>query len=74
MTAANHFGTSDRVESLRDAVRRFVDEEAIPRERPEHAHDVAAIDAALAEPQPLARADGIYAPQLPSEYGVLDLS
>ena len=73
-TAANHFGTSERIDELRAAVRRFVDDEAIPRERTEHAHDVAALDAVLAELRPIARRYGIYAPQLPPAYGGLDLS
>ena len=73
-TPANHFGTSARLGELREAVRRFVDDEAIPRERPGQAHDVEALDAVLAELRPIARRYGIYAPQLPAGYGGLDLS
>ena len=70
----NHFGTSDRLPPLRAAVRRFVDDECIPRESAEIAHDPVALDATLAELRPIARRMGIYAPQLPPEYGGLGLS
>ena len=72
--AANLFGFSEQLPDLRERVRRFVQEEAIPRERPELAHDVAALDAVIAELRGKARAVGIYAPQLPPELGGLGLS
>ena len=70
----NHFGTSERLAPLRATVRRFVEDECIPRERLEIAHDPAALDATLAELRPIARRLGIYTPQLPPEYGGLGLS
>ena len=70
----NLFGTSGNLPELRERVRRFVDEECIPRERNEHAHDVRALDEAIAVLRPVARSMGIYAPQLPAAYGGLDLS
>ena len=54
-------------------MRRFVDEACIPCERPGHAHDVEALDIALAELRPVARRMGVYAPQLPAAYGGLEL-
>jgi acyl-CoA dehydrogenase len=60
--------------ALRDQVRGFVEREAIPREHAALAHDVPALDAVLAELRPLARAAGIYAPQLPVAQGGLGLS
>ncbi|MEO7242173.1 MAG: acyl-CoA dehydrogenase family protein [Variovorax sp.] len=70
----NLFGTSERLPELRQRVRRFVDEECIPRERNAHAHEIPALDATIRELRPMARAAGIYAPQLPGDYGGLDLS
>ena len=70
----NLFGTSGNLPELRERVRRFVDEECIPRERNEHAHDVCALDEAIAVLRPVARSMGVYAPQLPAAYGGLDLS
>ncbi|WP_407851629.1 acyl-CoA dehydrogenase family protein [Bordetella petrii] len=58
---------------LRQRVRRFVDEAAIPLESPALAHDVAALDAAVARLRKRAREDGIYAPQLPPHWGGLGL-
>ena len=71
---ANLFGFSERLPALRERVQRFVREEAIPRERPELAHDVAALDAVIRELRAGAREAGIYAPQLPPELGGLGLS
>lgn len=68
------FGFSPHLEALRARVRRFIDEEAIPRERPALAHDVAALDAVLAELRPIAQRAGIYAPQLPVSLGGQGLS
>jgi acyl-CoA dehydrogenase len=72
--AANLFGFSEPLPALRERVRRFVQEEAIPRERPELAHDVGALDAVIGELRGKAREAGIYAPQLPPELGGLGLS
>lgn len=72
--AANPFALDERLASLRERVRAFVEREAIPRERPALAHDVQALDAAMAELRPLARAAGLYAPQLPAGLGGLGLS
>lgn len=58
---------------LRERTRAFVDAEAIPRERHAHVHDPAALDAALAQLRPIARAHGLYLPQLPREHGGLGL-
>lgn len=68
------FGFSDRVPALREAVRRFVDEEAIPREDPALAHDVQALDAVARELRAKAKAAGIYAPHLAAQWGGLGLS
>jgi acyl-CoA dehydrogenase len=70
----NLFGTSERLPALLVQMRRFVDDECIPRERSAHAHDVASLDAVLAELRPVARRMGLYAPQLPEHYGGLALS
>lgn len=68
------FDVADKVADVRERVRRFVDEECIPRERNEHAHDHVSLDSTIAELRPIARRSNIYAPQLPAEYGGLDLS
>lgn len=68
------FGTSARLLPLVDAMRRFVEEECIPREAHVPPHDVAALDAVLAELRPRARAAGLYTPQLPQSLGGLGLS
>src|SRR5215510_11196871 len=68
------FGFSERVAALREAVRRFVDEEAIPRESPALAHDVRALDEVARELRAKAKEAGIYAPHLPVEWGGLGLS
>ncbi|MFT3805119.1 MAG: acyl-CoA dehydrogenase family protein [Burkholderiaceae bacterium] len=79
MTAPTHppinpFALDARLSALRDRVREFVEHEAIPRESAALAHDVEALDAVLGELRPLAKAAGIYAPQLPAERGGLGLS
>lgn len=68
------FGYSDRLPALREAVRRFVDEEAIPRERPALAHDLDALEATTRLLRARARQAGIYGPQLPAAWGGLGLS
>ena len=70
----NHFGYSEQLPELRQRVRRFVEAECIPRERPELAHDIEALDRVLRELHALAKTAGIYAPQLPHELGGLGLS
>jgi acyl-CoA dehydrogenase len=70
----NHFGYSAQLPELRQRVRRFVEGECIPRERPELAHDIPALDRVLGELHALAKQAGIYAPQLPRELGGLELS
>ena len=54
-------------------VRRFVDEVAIPAESPAIARDVAALDRCVARLRVQAREAGLYAPQLPGEWGGLGL-
>ncbi|KWT66132.1 MULTISPECIES: acyl-CoA dehydrogenase family protein [unclassified Variovorax] len=68
------FGYSDRLPALRAAVRRFVEEEAIPRESPALAHDLNALEEATHALRAKARQAGIYAPQLPAAWGGLGLS
>ncbi len=70
----NMFGTSEGLPDLLARVRRFVEDECIPRETNAHAHDIEALDTTLAALRPLARRAGIYAPQLPAAYGGLDMS
>jgi len=70
----NPFALDARLTALRDRVREFVEREAIPRESAALAHDVEALDAVLGELRPLAKAAGIYAPQLPVARGGLGLS
>jgi len=59
---------------LRGRVRRFVDSAAIAAESPALAHDVAALDRVVAGLREQARAAGIYAPQLPRQWGGLGLN
>ena len=61
-------------EPLLGRVREFVETHAIPRESAVHAHDPAALDAALAQLRPIAREWGLYLPQLPKEHGGLGLT
>ena len=67
-------GPSSRVADLCDRVRHFVETEAIPREDLAHIHDPAALDRTLAELRPIAKAAGLYLPQMPEQYGGLGLS
>lgn len=71
---ASIFGYSERLPALREAVRRFVEEQCIPREAPQLAHDLAALDEVARELRAKAKAAGIYGPQLPPEWGGLGLS
>ena len=59
---------------LRPRVRAFVEAEALPREHVSHVHDPVALDRTLAELRPIARAQGLYLPQMPVEHGGLGLS
>jgi acyl-CoA dehydrogenase len=70
----SHIAARERLSRLRQAVRDFVEKEAIPREDPALAHDVDRLDAVTRELQQLARAAGIYAPHLPVALGGLGLS
>ena len=63
----------DRVQDLCERVRRFVDEVAIPAESPAIARDVAALDRSVARLRAQARDAGLYAPQLPEQWGGLGL-
>lgn len=54
-------------------VRQFVDDIAIPAESPAIARDVAALDRVVASLRDQARQAGLYAPQLPVEWGGLGL-
>jgi acyl-CoA dehydrogenase len=68
------FGYSDRLAALREAVQRFVEEEAIPRECPALAHDLDALEATTRRLRAKAMEAGIYGPQLPVAWGGLGLS
>lgn len=68
------FGISERAAALRQAVRLFVDEEAIPRESAALAHDVQRLDEVARLLRTKAKEVGIYAPHLPREWGGLGLS
>ncbi|WP_454677909.1 acyl-CoA dehydrogenase family protein [Achromobacter marplatensis] len=63
----------DAIADLCERVRRFVDEVAIPAESPAIARDVAALDRCVARLRDQARQAGLYAPQLPVEWGGLGL-
>jgi acyl-CoA dehydrogenase len=63
----------DALQDLCARVRRFVDEVAIPAESPAIARDVAALDRCVAQLRVQAREAGLYAPQLPQEWGGLGL-
>ena len=67
-------GHSAGLEALRERVRRFVDDEAIPREEPALAHDLGRLDDVACHLRDKARQAGIYAPQLPVTLGGLGLS
>jgi acyl-CoA dehydrogenase len=74
MTTSNCFGHSDGLAQLRQSIRRFIDEEAIPRERPKLAHDVAQLDEVARLLRDKAKLAGIYAPHLPTALGGLGLN
>ena len=62
------------LDELRATVRRFIDEDAIPHESADLAHDVVRLDLVLKSLRARARELGIYAPQLPKSLGGLELS
>lgn len=62
------------IADLRQRVRAFVEQHAIPRESRAHVHDSVAMDQALAKLRPIAREMGLYLPQLPPEHGGLGLT
>lgn len=62
------------IDALRARVRRFVDDECIPREHRDLAHDLDRLDRVAHELRELAKAAGVYAPQLPRDRGGLALS
>lgn len=68
------FGFSEGLPALREKLGRFMDDVVIPRERPSMAHDLDAIEAAACELRAEARERGLYAPQLPPQWGGLGLS
>jgi acyl-CoA dehydrogenase len=61
------------VRALRDRVDRFIDEVAIPAESAAIARDVVQLDRRIAALRKQAREAGLYAPQLPPEWGGLGL-
>ncbi|MFJ3463668.1 acyl-CoA dehydrogenase family protein [Achromobacter spanius] len=63
----------DALPALCARVRRFVDEVAIPAESQAIARDVAALDRCVAQLRARAKEAGLYAPQLPTEWGGLGL-
>lgn len=63
----------DALPDLCARVRRFVDEVAIPAESPAIARDVAALDRCVAQLRTRAKEAGLYAPQLPVQWGGLGL-
>ncbi len=68
------FGFSERLPVLRERLRRFIDDEVIPVERPALAHDLDAIEVVAADLREKAKAAGVYGPQLPPAWGGLGLS
>ena len=72
--SVNTFGHSAGIDVLRQRVRRFVEEEAIPREDPVLAHDLDRLDVVARCLHEKARQAGVYAPQLPVTLGGLGLS
>lgn len=63
----------DALPDLCARVRRFVDEVAIPAESPAIARDVAALDRCVAQLRARSKEAGLYAPQLPAQWGGLGL-
>ena len=74
MQANNIFGHSDNLTDLTERMRDFVDREAIPLEAIDLAHDVEKLDKVGRILREKAKAAGLYAPQLPIEFGGLGQS
>jgi acyl-CoA dehydrogenase len=68
------FSISPHIEDLRRRVRRFIDEEVIPLERYDHAHEDGLPPELLNEVRQKAKAEGLWLPQLPKEWGGLGLN
>ena len=73
MQSKQEHAGGDALQDLCARVRRFVDEVAIPAESPAIARDVSALDSCVARLRTQAREAGLYAPQLPEEWGGLGL-
>lgn len=74
MQSTNIFGHGDGLIDLRRRMRDFVENEAIPSESAELAHDLAKLDGVARNLRAKAKSAGLYAPQLPVELGGLGLS
>lgn len=70
----NPFAHGPALTAMRDRMRAFVDDEAIPREHVSLMHDVEKLDDVARILREKAKAAGLYAPQLPVTYGGLGLS
>jgi len=66
--------SQDDLQKLRSRVRSFINEVAIPLEHPDLARDVKGLDVVAATLRRQAKSAGIYAPQLPREWGGLGLN
>ncbi|MDH3062330.1 acyl-CoA dehydrogenase family protein [Achromobacter insolitus] len=73
MQSKQELNGGDALQDLCARVRRFVEEVAMPAESAAIARDVAALDHCVARLRVQAREAGLYAPQLPSEWGGLGL-
>jgi acyl-CoA dehydrogenase len=66
--------SADNLDELCAKVAAFIDDVVIPREDPRIAQDVQALDLVTAELRTQARQAGVYAPQLPAQWGGLGLN
>ncbi|GLK95784.1 acyl-CoA dehydrogenase family protein [Achromobacter insolitus] len=73
MQSKQELNGGDALQDLCARVRRFVEEVAMPAESAAIARDVAALDHCVARLRVQAREAGLYAPQLPREWGGLGL-
>ncbi|MFY3550076.1 acyl-CoA dehydrogenase family protein [Achromobacter insolitus] len=73
MQSKQELNGGDALQDLCARVRRFVEEVAMPAESAAIARDVAALDHWVARLRVQAREAGLYAPQLPREWGGLGL-
>ncbi len=73
MQSKQELNGGDALQDLCARVRRFVEEVAMPAESAAIARDVAALDHCVARLRVQAREAGLYAPQLPTEWGGLGL-